>query len=213
MNIRYKMLPRSNPKDDYYTERNEIIDSNNRIIGSIQNKDGSFSIDIWESDELIERTRHRFMFFECNEREYLTGCRIVMSSFFVRQLQEKPFLFSLVWHEVGHFHTLPYVLDDTIDIPTQRMASIENGTVMVDEQIADMFAMFAGGKDNLVQALRWAREGRKQGIGLHPGLIVEEHNILMGSREYNNRIRLIKETNEDTAYEFFLELFEKNRLR
>lgn len=207
MNVRYSMLPKSNPANDYYVFCDEQIDYEARLIGKVLNQDGSMYVEVWVSDEVISQTRHRNMFFEVNEKHYLTGCRIVMSSRFAQLIEEAPFLHAIIWHEIGHFHTLPYMLNDSkVEVPEIRKNAVLAGKVMPEEQVADLFAAYANGKEDMIKALRWLREDRKKLMPFDP-------STELASKEFNNRIRLLKEIDEDKMLEKYYEVFEANRIR
>lgn len=207
MNIRYSMMPKSNPADDYYVFCNENIDDDARIIGKLFNKDGNIYVEVWESDELINMTRHRMMFFEIDDKHYLTQCRIVMNSRFASLIETEPFLYATVWHEIGHFHTIPYMLDDSKkEVPELRRDAIMAGEVMPEEQVADLFAAYSVGKEDTIKALRWLREDRKKSMPF-------DINTELATKEFNNRIRYLKNVDEDKLLEKFYEVFEANRIR
>ncbi len=208
MNIRYNMLPKANPEEDYYEKLNERIDEETRLIGEFRNKyDENMLVKVIVSDAIISRTRHRSMFFEVNERRYLDGCRIIMSSEYERQMECNPFLFSFLWHEIGHFHTLPFMLDvSKSDVPNQRFSYAVEGKVMPEEKVADLFAAYMHGKEDLIKAMRFCREERKKTLPNDPTTEV-------AAKEYTNRIRFIKEIDDDMFLVKFHQEFESNRIK
>ena len=205
MNIRYSMRPRCNPENYYLLLKEPIFDENNEaIVGNFYNADGSINVELYLSDYLISQSQHRFMYLECVHKYYLTQSYIVISQAFYDELKVNDYLFALVWHEIGHFHSVPFILDENKGaIPEQRKNAVLNGEVMIEEKIADLFAVYSCGKDNMIRALKWAREGRKKA-----NYINTEYAI----REYNNRIRFIKEINESVALELFNKLIDENRI-
>lgn len=208
MNIRYSMLPKANPLDDYYEELNETIDDETRLIGKVLNKtDDNMLIKVVVSDSIIRQSCHRAMFFEVNERQYLNGCRIIMSSDHEKNIRNNPFLFSFIWHEVGHFHTIPYILDvSKLSVPDQRFLYAIEGNVMPDEKVADLFAAYMMGKDNLIKAMKLCREERKKTLPNNP-------TTELAAKEYTNRIRFIKEIEDEKVLDKFYEEFEANKIK
>lgn len=209
MKIRYSMLPRCNPEDDYMVMVEQLVYNQNgeAVVANVYNKDGSIKVEVFLSDYLIKNSNHRFMYFSVDEKHYLTESYIVISSWFYEQLCQNEYLWSLVWHEIGHFHSLPYTLDTAEkQVSEQRSDAIKRGEVMLDEQIADLFAVWAVGKENMLKGLKWARKG------LNDTFIYDEERKDLGLREYYNRIQLVKQLDEETALEKLTQLVHDNRL-
>lgn len=59
MKIRYNMMPKSNPEEDYYILCDEAVDEEARIIGKLLNKDGN--ILAWNWKQLMKVNRLMFM--------------------------------------------------------------------------------------------------------------------------------------------------------
>lgn len=208
MKIRYSMRPKCNPIDDYMVFEEPIYNQyGEAVVANVFNKDGSIKVEVFLSDYLIQNSNHRFMYFSADEKHYLTESYVVISSWFYEQLCQNEFLWSLVWHEIGHFHSIPYTLDTTEkDVPEQRYEAIKKGEVMLDEQIADLFAVWAAGKENMIKALKWSRRS------FNDTFIWDEERKQLGLLEYYNRIQLVKQTDEETVLEKFTQLVNENRL-
>lgn len=204
------------PKCDPVKDRIEFCNLNgiygifdDTTIAKVVNDDNSINIDIYLSDRLMNESKFRYMFFALDENNYLMDSYICINRFFYEELKEKKYLWSLVWHEIGHFHSLPYLIDEsTNSYSEQRRTDLEAGTVKLDEQLADLFAVFKCGKEDFIKALQWSRDGRKEYAER-----VGDNNIKFAVKEFNNRLRLIRKTDESQAYNLYLELLEKNRIR
>jgi hypothetical protein len=203
------MLPKSKPEEDFFLschERERINDDMERF-GWVLNKDESMGIEVLVSDRLALQNHHRLLYFNPVYDNYLCGSGIVMTSEFRRQIEENPYLFSLVWHEVGHFHTVPYMLDDVTNVNDQRIDCLINGEVMPIELVADLFAAWATSKEDVIAALRWSRASRKK--QMRPGDIA----TVMAIDEYTKRIRFLRGVESGKELETFYKIFEEDKVR
>ena len=206
MKIRYSMLPKSDPREDYYVFYDKIINDEQKLIGVVFNEDKSIKIEVVESDALIRQTHHRSMYFCVDEKKYLTESYIVLSSYMSKKLEENPFLMAMIWHEIGHFHTLPFMLGGSEMPREKRRGYVFSDRVMPEELVADLFSMYAVGKEDTLKALRWLRNDRKK-------MMPDDPNTMWAVREFNNRIHALEKIDEDKAYDEFLKLFEEHRYK
>lgn len=208
MDLRFKMLPKCNPQEDYLELNQLECNSNGEgIVGTFYNKDNSIKINIFLSDYALDQTRHKNIYFSIDEKNYLTKSVIVINNDFYKKLMEDNSLWSLIWHEMGHFHTLPYILGDTSTLSylELRKTTTMSGDVMPEEKLGDLFAAFMNGKDKTINAIKWLRDTRKKEV--------ENPAIDYAIKEYNNRIHFLKELDENTAMDLYNKILEENKLR
>ena len=207
MKFKYSQLPRANPEKDLYFACNEQVDEYSYIVGRIGNLDHSFCIEIWVSDYLMSQSKFRTMLFDVADKNYLFDSRIVMTSEFANKINENEFLHALIWHEVGHFHTVPYLHDDVYSRDSEaRKKAVLQGEVLPEEQLADLFSAYICGKEITIKALKHQREERRC---LYPNDGYTELAI----KEFNNRIHFLKSIEDSKMLEKYYEVFENNRVR
>lgn len=102
---------------------------------------------------------------------YPHECRIYLSRQFYDSLNTKPYLFSIIWHEIGHFHTLQHFYD----VPQNRY--YKSSKVDPKELAADYFSLLYEEKNDVLEAFRYLiRERNKKNDGNMQAAINELRN-------------------------------------
>jgi len=99
-----------------------------------------------------------------------------------------------VWHEIGHFHTLHYfttAFNENGSANDTRIACFEQGDVMIDEKVADIFGLYYTSKDMAIQALSESIRRRRT-------YTWESPEITNGAiEEFRRRKRILRELDTD----------------
>lgn len=94
-------------------------------------------------------------------------------------------------------------IQDTIRERRNRYA--EEGNVVPEELVADIFAAYAVGKESMISALKLLRESRKKERPY-------DETTPLAVKEFNNRIRALKNISDENLLRIFYEVFEEYRI-
>lgn len=182
--------PNSTPKDG-------------TIVGEVQNLSGNFefAIPIVIDEQTLAITHQPKLFFIYDDSDYCKGSWICLSRKFYSDLIENNNLISLIWHEVGHFHTLQYFkfkTNDEIRMERKKCVLDEND-ILAEEKAADLFAVMYCHSEPWIEAINYnIAERRKMMI---------DSNRTGAVRELTMRKKYIKSL-KDNDYEIETALYE-----
>lgn len=159
-----KCIPNASIKD-YYIRIFSDVPKNctGGIIGYIGNQSNAeFRLDIEIDDAFMRERNYRTIcfYFDC---ENYSQSSIVLTSAFWKEIEENEFLYSSIWHEVGHFHTTRYFNTQFDGKSSQKYRDefLNKGEIMPEEKVADLFSAYYTSKTDVVNDMNWLIKARK----------------------------------------------------
>lgn len=131
-------------------------------VENASNKDLFIEIEI--DNKYMFESKNLKCCFWANPDNYLHS-EIIMTSSFFEEFRNKDFLKFVVWHEIGHFHTLHYfdtVFDTNGSAQKTRTEYLEKGEIMPEEKVADLFALYYTSKEYAVNFLKYMIKKRRE---------------------------------------------------
>lgn len=170
-------------------------------------EDEDINIGIEVDTKYIKKVNGRHMLLYIDDN-YKNGSEVVLEYDFYRELRNNEFLVALLWHEIGHFHTLPLLnnyIDDRQSIMNKRREAIESGVIPIEEMCADLFSVCYVGKETVIKALNWCISKRRK--------MEDDTYRFLAIRELNSRKRYIKSVDEENIMETLNDIIIKEKER
>lgn len=126
-------------------------------VGFVGNKtNDKIKIRLIIDDKYMCDNNYRTLCLTVNEENYQESFIFFTSSFF-EIFRNNEYLNSWIWHEIGHYQTGRY-FDTKFEnghMAEARKKTILSGETLVEEQVADLFALYYMGKHDVLEAFRW----------------------------------------------------------
>lgn len=162
-----KLNPSASIDEYYFAHYTDVPDvCLEGFVGYIGNSSNpNVKIEIEVDNQYMYENRQVSCCFYRNLNKYNESV-IVMTSEFYSEFRSNSILMPVVWHEIGHFHTIRYFLDRMQDgsATKERKKSINNNELSPEEQVADLFAVYYTSKDDVIEFLNYMIKRRRNKI-------------------------------------------------
>jgi len=155
-------------------------------VGNSTNK--SIDIELEINDSTMRELNFTSCCFMFNTEEYTKSSIVMTSSYYSEYLKNPECVFA-IWHEVGHFHTYRYfeeTHDEKGSTKAKRIEYYNNGEIMPEEKVADLFALYYTSKETAVKYLKYMIKRRRERV------IESEDNKFIAVKELCMRRRFIE---------------------
>lgn len=155
------------------------------VVGEFHNYDNEqIFVPVVVSEETLRELRMSRLAFVPNYKNYVSDSYIAISDSFYREMVNHPELISLLYHEIGHFHTLQYFKERNMACVRKRYVS--EGKIVEEEMAADLFGLLYSSSDEFISALNYVIKIRRLQN------IADFELKMMGIRELTSRKKYIK---------------------
>ena len=92
---------------------------------------------------------------------------IVMTSKYFEEFRSNPTLEFVIWHEIGHFHTMHYFdtkRDEQGSTQKARTEYFNRREIMPEEKAADLFAVYYTSQEDAIQFFNYSIKRRRENL-------------------------------------------------
>lgn len=164
-----KLNPRASiEKYRFYHYKDVPQNCTSGFIGIIYNRTNKkIKIEIEIDNEYMYENNNSSCCFYLNVDNYLES-EIVMTSSFYEEFRKNSELLPVIWHEIGHFHTLQYfpnAIESGFGInKSYRKEFINNNEIAPDEKAADLFATYYTSKEQMINFFNYMIRRRRSNV-------------------------------------------------
>ena len=152
----------------FYHYRDVPQNCNSGYVGIINNRtNNKIKIEIEIDNGYMYENKHSSCCFHMNIDNYLES-EIIMTSSFYEEFKKAPELLPVIWHEIGHFHTLQY-FPEAIKagfgiVKNYRKGFISDKEIDPSEKVADLFATYYTSKEQMIKFFNYMIRRRRNNV-------------------------------------------------